>query len=89
MDRLLIVYLVIINIIAFALYGIDKFKAMKNAWRIPEATLIGIAAIGGGLGAYIGMQIFRHKTRKPLFTILVPLLMILWFGGVLWYFKNI
>ncbi|MBQ7076547.1 MAG: DUF1294 domain-containing protein [Lachnospiraceae bacterium] len=89
MDRLLIVYLVIINIIAFALYGIDKFKAMKNAWRIPEATLIGIAAIGGGLGAYIGMQIFRHKTRKPLFTILVPLLMILWLGGVLWYFKNI
>ena len=62
---------------------------MKNAWRIPEATLIGIAAIGGGLGAYIGMQIFRHKTRKPLFTILVPLLMILWLGGVLWYFKNI
>ena len=89
MDRLLIVYLVIINIIAFALYGIDKFKAMKNAWRIPEATLIGVAAIGGGLGAYIGMQIFRHKTRKPLFTILVPLLMILWLGGVLWYFKNI
>ena len=57
----------ILNIVAFALYGIDKFKAKRGSWRIPEAVLFGIAMPGGTIGAIAGMFCFRHKTRKDLF----------------------
>ena len=57
----------ILNIVAFALYGIDKFKAKRGSWRIPEAVLFGIAVPGGTIGAIAGMFCFRHKTRKDLF----------------------
>ena len=57
----------ILNIVAFALYGIDKYKAVRGRWRIPEAVLFGIAVPGGSLGAIAGMLCFRHKTRKDLF----------------------
>ena len=73
-------YLLIINIIAFFLYGIDKRKAVRNKWRIPEATLILFAAIGGALGALLGMLVWHHKTKKWKFRILVPLFLILWAG---------
>ena len=68
--------LVFINAAAFMLYGIDKHKAVKGKFRIPEATLLGVAFIGGAAGAFLGMQLFRHKTRKPKF-LLVPLFLIL------------
>lgn len=71
------IYLIIINITAFLLYGIDKKKAVNNKWRIKESTLIGIAIIGGALGAYAGMRFFHHKTRKPLFKYGIPLIFIL------------
>lgn len=73
----LCIYLIIINITAFLLYGIDKKKAVNNKWRIKESTLIGIAIIGGALGAYAGMCFFHHKTRKPLFKYGIPLIIIL------------
>ena len=57
----------ILNIVAFALYGIDKFKAKRGSWRILEAVLFGIAVPGGTIGAIAGMFCFRHKTRKDLF----------------------
>ena len=57
----------ILNIVAFALYGIDKFKAKRGSWRRPEAVLFGIAVPGGTIGAIAGMFCFRHKTRKDLF----------------------
>ena len=57
----------ILNIVAFALYGIDKFTANRGSWRIPEAVLFGIAVPGGTIGAIAGMFCFRHKTRKDLF----------------------
>lgn len=82
MIQIITIYLVAINVIAFLAYGIDKWKAKRNKWRIPEATLIGIAIIGGALGAYIGMKTFRHKTQHKKFTILVPLLLILWIAGL-------
>lgn len=69
---LLVYYLVFVNIAAFALYGIDKHKAVKGKWRIPERTLIFIAVIGGSLGALAGMLIWHHKTRKKKFYITVP-----------------
>ena len=81
MDYLLtsaLVYILIINLIAFAAYGIDKAKARNGTRRIPEKTLIGLAAFGGAIGALIGMLAFRHKTRKIKFTITVPVFTVLW-----------
>ena len=57
----------IINIITFFVYGLDKLKAVNHWWRIPEWVLLGLAAAGGSVGAYLGMMVFRHKTLKPLF----------------------
>ena len=66
----------LINLTAFVLYGIDKHRAVRNRWRIPESVLILSAVLGGGIGAYLGMRIFHHKTRKPLFALGVPLIML-------------
>ena len=70
-------YLIIINIVGFFAMGIDKWKAKKNAWRIPENTLFGITALGGGIGTIVGMYTFRHKTQKQKFTIGLPTILIL------------
>lgn len=72
-----IIYLAAINLCAFALYGLDKRKAVRHQWRISEATLLSVAALGGGGGALLGMILFRHKTRHPKFTVLVPLLLVI------------
>ena len=72
------IYLAAINVIAFILYGADKAKAKRGAWRIPEAVLIGIAFLGGAAGAWLGMILFRHKTRHMKFRILVPVAFVLW-----------
>lgn len=82
--EILLIYLIIVNVVAFAVYGLDKWKAKNAKWRTPEATLILFAAIGGALGAYAGMKIFRHKTQHKKFTILVPLFMIAWIAGLGW-----
>ena len=66
-----------VNLLAFALYGVDKVKAKKGAWRIPEATLLLVAFLGGSVGALLGMEVFRHTTRHLKFRILVPLFLIL------------
>ena len=67
----------IINIITFFVYGLDKLKAVNHWWRIPEWVLLGLAAAGGSVGAYLGMIIFRHKTMKPLFRFGVPVIFLL------------
>ena len=72
MKELLSIYLLIINAIAFALMLIDKYKARKNLWRIPEATLMAAALLGGSIGALIGMYTVRHKTRHAKFSIGIP-----------------
>ena len=69
-------YLIIWNVIVFLTYGIDKLKAIKNGWRISEKALLMMAFFMGGVGAYLGMQTFRHKTKKLKFNILVPLAVI-------------
>ena len=76
MDALM-AYLLIINAIAFLFMLVDKRKAQKNAWRIPESTLMAIAAIGGSLGVLTGMYLFRHKTLHPKFSMGVPVLLAL------------
>ena len=73
--RLLIIYLLIINALGFLLMLIDKYKARKNLWRIPEKTLLGVALMGGCIGSFAGMQIFRHKTKHPQFYIGIPIIM--------------
>ncbi len=71
------IYLAIINVIGLLFMLADKLKAINGAWRIPEATLMGIAAIGGSLGSLIGMYLFRHKTRHAKFTVGVPVLLVI------------
>ncbi len=73
----MIYYLIGINVIAFIIYGIDKLKAKRNQWRVPEKTLLFLAIIGGSIGALVAMKVFRHKTKHLLFTIGVPLIIIL------------
>lgn len=87
----LVALLIIINLITCILYGVDKLKSMSRGRRIPEKTLLGFAFIGGSVGAFIGMRVFRHKTRHWNFRILVPLFMILHFVLIVfvyyrWYF---
>ena len=77
MIKVILVLLAAMNLLAFILYGVDKLKAKKGAWRIPEATLLLVAALGGSLGALFGMELFRHKTKHWQFKILVPLFLIL------------
>ncbi len=72
-----IIYLIVINIIAFLAMYIDKRKAKYGRWRIPEQTLFILAVIGGSIGAIIGMYIFRHKTKKLRFSIGFPLILAL------------
>ena len=67
------IYVAVINFVSFALYGIDKQKAVGGEWRIPEFTLLFTGFIGGAVGSFAGMKFFRHKTRKLKFRILVPL----------------
>lgn len=70
-------YLTLINFAAFAAMGIDKRKAREQVWRIPESSLFLLALLGGSIGAMIGMQYFRHKTKHILFTIGMPLILVM------------
>ena len=72
-----IIYLIVINLIGFAVMFIDKYKAKRGSWRIPESTIFLITAIGGGIGTIAGMYTFRHKTKKAKFTIGLPAILIL------------
>ena len=70
-------YLIVINVIAFLLYGIDKEKARKGRWRISEKELILVAVIGGSVGAFFGIHFFHHKTRHWYFRYGIPVIVIL------------
>ena len=65
--QIIIIYLITINVVTFFLYGIDKWKAKRSKWRIPEATLVGLAVIGGSIGAWLGMKVWHHKTQHKKF----------------------
>ncbi len=84
--RLLYAVLIAINVIAFAAYGIDKKRAIHDEWRIPEATLLTLAAACGSVGALFGMYTFRHKTRKPKFAYGVPLMLVVHLALFYWLF---
>ena len=73
--ELLLLYLLIINAFAFALMLIDKRRAQKNLWRVPEKTLFASAILGGSIGALAGMYTFRHKTKHLSFVIGMPVIL--------------
>ncbi|NLK75066.1 MAG: DUF1294 domain-containing protein [Clostridiales bacterium] len=74
---LLVVYLLVINLVGFMSMAIDKRRARRRQWRIPESTLLIIAFIGGAFGSFLGMQILRHKTKHLKFLLLIPLALII------------
>ena len=81
----IVIYFIIINLIGFFIMWLDKRKAKKGAWRIPEKTLFIITALGGGIGTIAGMYTFHHKTRKIQFVIGFPLITILEAITIIWF----
>lgn len=75
--KAILMWLAVINLIAFALMGLDKWKARRDAWRIPEKTLFLAALLGGALGGTVGMHLFHHKTRHWYFRFGFPVLLVL------------
>ena len=76
MTNVLLYYLIVINVVTFLVYGIDKWKAQQSKWRIPEATLLLLAIIGGSVGAWLGMKIWHHKTMHKKFKYGLPLILL-------------
>lgn len=76
-----LIYLLIINIVAFFMYGIDKRKAVKHKWRVSEKNLILVAALGGFVGAWLGMILFRHKTKHLKFKLGIPAITVIYIAG--------
>ena len=85
----IICYLLAINIATFLLYGIDKYKAKKNQWRISEATLLTMAAIGGSIGAWAGMRLWHHKTMHKKFKYGIPVIIIMQVALAVYLLTNI
>lgn len=73
---ILAIYLILINALSFLLMLVDKYKAQNNLWRIPEATLMLVAGLGGSFGCFFAMETCRHKTKHKKFTIGVPAMMV-------------
>ena len=77
MANMLFYYLIVINVVTFTVYGIDKLKAKQGSWRISETTLLILAVIGGSIGALLGMKVWRHKTMHKKFKYGLPLILII------------
>ena len=94
MNKYILLYLALMNIVAFILYGIDKWKAQRNKWRVTEARLLWIAVAGGSIGALLGMKVWHHKTKHNKFRFGLPAILILHLAAVLaagyycYYFVN-
>ena len=86
--KAVIIYLVIINIATFFTFGIDKWKAKRAKWRIREAALLTLAVLGGSVGAWLGMKVWRHKTKHKKFKYGIPIILILQIAIALFLFFN-
>lgn len=82
--KYLYIWLIVINIITFAVFGIDKKKAIDGKFRIKELTLFVLSLLGGSLGGLIAMHTFHHKTRKWYFKFGIPLILIAWVAMIAW-----
>ena len=85
--KILSIYLLIINALGFLLMLVDKFKARNGMWRIPEATLMSVAALGGSVGSLAGMYLVRHKTQHPKFTVGIPLILAAQIALAVWLLR--
>ena len=84
MIKFIAAWLLVINVVSFAMFGMDKWKAKRDAWRIPELTLWAFALLGGAPGGYLGMRCFRHKTRHWYFKFGFPALAVLDLTALVW-----
>ena len=81
-----VIYLAVINIAAFAVFGVDKWRAARDQWRVQERTVFILALLGGSIGAVLGMHVFHHKTRKWYFRFGIPAILILQIAAVVLFF---
>ena len=82
--QIILIYLVAMNVVTFFMYGIDKWKAKRSKWRISEATLLGMAVIGGSIGAWLGMRVWHHKTMHKKFQFGIPLIIVAQVAMIIW-----
>lgn len=82
-----VIYLILMNLIGFGLMGVDKQRARRRDWRIPEKVLFGAALLGGSVGAWAGMYLFHHKTRHWYFVVGMPLILAVQ-AALVWYFHS-
>ena len=88
LEKLILIYLVAVNVVTFFLYGIDKWKAKRSKWRISVATLLGMAVIGGSIGAWLGMRVWRHKTMHKKFQFGIPVIILLQIALIIWIYSR-
>lgn len=88
LHNILTYYFLAINLITFIVYGIDKYKAKKAKWRIPESTLLLMAAIGGSIGAWLGMKVWHHKTLHKKFKYGIPAILLLQIIAIIYLHVN-
>ena len=81
--HVVLAYFITVNVLSLVLFGIDKWKAKHDKWRISEATLLSVTAIGGSIGAWVGMKVWHHKTMHKKFKYGIPLVMVLQFSLLL------
>ena len=83
--HVVLIYLAVINVVTFFMYGIDKWKAKKSKWRIRETALLGLAVLGGSIGAWLGMQVWHHKTQHKKFKYGVPAIIIVQLALIVYF----
>ena len=87
-QHIIVIFLVVINVATFITYGIDKWKAKRSKWRIRETALLELAVLGGSVGAWLGMQVWRHKTQHVKFRYGVPIILIAQVALLVWIFSK-
>ena len=85
LPHIVLIYLAVINVVTFFMYGIDKWKAKKSKWRIRETALLGLAVLGGSIGAWLGMQVWHHKTQHKKFKYGVPAIIIVQLALIVYF----
>jgi len=83
--HVVLIYLVVINVVTFFMYGIDKWKAKNSKWRIRETALLGLSVLGGSIGAWLGMKVWHHKTQHKEFKYGVPVIIIVQLALIVYF----
>ena len=86
-EKYILIYLIVINLITFIVFAIDKICAIKKKWRYKEVSLLGMCLVGGAIGGFLAMHLFRHKTKKKVFVIGVPLIIVIHLVMILLFIK--